>query len=56
MRKPESSELRGPSVRLSALYGACFAGIGVYMPFFPVWLEARGLDSSAIGVICRFRS
>jgi PPP family 3-phenylpropionic acid transporter len=36
---------------MSALYGACFAGIGVFMPFFPVWLETRGLDASAIGVI-----
>ena len=41
----------GPGLRLSALYGACFAGIGVYMPFFPMWLESRGLDASAIGVI-----
>jgi PPP family 3-phenylpropionic acid transporter len=41
----------GPAVRLAALYGACFAGIGVYMPFFPVWLETRGLDPSTIGVI-----
>ncbi|MEA2386028.1 MAG: transporter, family, 3-phenylpropionic acid transporter, partial [Thermoleophilaceae bacterium] len=41
----------GPAVRLAALYGACFASIGVYMPFFPVWLETRGLDPSTIGVI-----
>jgi MFS transporter, PPP family, 3-phenylpropionic acid transporter len=41
----------GQSTRLSALYSACFAGIGVYMPFFPVWLETRGLDPSAIGLI-----
>jgi MFS transporter, PPP family, 3-phenylpropionic acid transporter len=41
----------GPAVRLSVLYGACFAGIGVFMPFFPVWLETRGLDASAIGVV-----
>lgn len=40
-----------PAVRLSALYGACFAGIGIYMPFFPVWLQTRGLDPSLIGVI-----
>ena len=44
----------GLPVRLAALYGACFAGIGVYMPFFPVWLETRGLDPSAIGVILAF--
>jgi MFS transporter, PPP family, 3-phenylpropionic acid transporter len=41
----------GPGVRLSALYGACFVGIGVYMPFFPVWLESRGLDASVIGAV-----
>jgi PPP family 3-phenylpropionic acid transporter len=38
-------------MRLSALYGACFAVIGVYMPFFPVWLETRGVNLSAIGLI-----
>src|SRR5688572_29624170 len=41
----------GPAVRFAVLYGACFAGIGVLMPFFPVWLETRGLDASAIGVV-----
>jgi PPP family 3-phenylpropionic acid transporter len=50
MRRSETGS-RGPSLRLSALYGACFAGIGIYMPFFPVWLETRGLDPSAIGAI-----
>ena len=43
--------MRSQSARLAGLYGACFAGIGVYMPFFPVWLETRGLDPTAIGVI-----
>ena len=51
MRGSETSGSRARSVRLSALYGACFAGIGIYMPFFPVWLETRGLDASAIGLI-----
>jgi MFS transporter, PPP family, 3-phenylpropionic acid transporter len=37
--------------RLSALSASIFALIGVYMPFFPVWLEQRGLDGSTIGVI-----
>ena len=40
-----------PALRSSLLYGACFAGIGVYMPFFPVWLESRALDPGAIGLI-----
>jgi MFS transporter, PPP family, 3-phenylpropionic acid transporter len=52
---PESAAMTdtrlGRSARLSALYGACFAGIGISMPFFPLWLETRGLDPSAIGVI-----
>lgn len=51
MRHSGTSDVSGPSMRMSALYGACFAGIGVYMPFFPVWLGTRGLDASTIGVI-----
>lgn len=30
------------------MYGALFFSIGVYLPFFPVWLKARGLDASEI--------
>jgi PPP family 3-phenylpropionic acid transporter len=41
----------GQGVRLAALYGACFATIGVSMPFFPVWLGSRGLDASTIGIL-----
>jgi len=37
--------------RLSALSASIFALIGVYMPFFPVWLEQRGLDGATIGMI-----
>lgn len=37
--------------RLSALSASIFALIGVYMPFFPVWLEQQGLDGPTIGVI-----
>ena len=39
------------AVHLAALYGACFAVMGVSIPFFPVWLEQRGLGPSAIGII-----
>jgi MFS transporter, PPP family, 3-phenylpropionic acid transporter len=39
------------SARLSLLYAVCFGGIGVYLPFFPVWLETRGLDPWLIGLI-----
>ena len=39
------------AVRLSALYGGMFLVIGIMMPFWPVWLEAKGLTSSEIGLI-----
>ncbi len=34
---------------LGSAYGALFFALGVYMPFFPLWLEGRGLDSQEIG-------
>jgi PPP family 3-phenylpropionic acid transporter len=37
--------------RLTALYAAMFIGIGIQMPFFPVWLKAKGLDADMIGVV-----
>lgn len=33
---------------MSGLYGALFFSIGVYLPFFPVWLQARGLSATDI--------
>lgn len=42
----------GPAkLRLSALHAANFLEVGVYLPFFPVWLESRGLDAPVIGLI-----
>ncbi|HQF30880.1 MAG TPA: MFS transporter [Hyphomicrobiales bacterium] len=37
--------------RLSFFYGALFLSIGVYLPFFPVWLSSRGLSESEIGAV-----
>lgn len=37
--------------RLAAYYGASFLTIGVLLPFWPIWLENRGLDAQAIGLI-----
>ncbi|MEM7024747.1 MAG: MFS transporter [Pseudomonadota bacterium] len=42
---------RGVAVRLAAFYGAVFALIGVQLPFWPVWLEARGLNAGEIGLV-----
>jgi PPP family 3-phenylpropionic acid transporter len=41
----------GFSWRLAAFYAAMFAFAGIVMPFFPVWLEAKGLDSRATGMV-----
>jgi len=37
--------------RLAAFYAALFAISGAYMPFFPVWLQAIGLQPAEIGLI-----
>lgn len=37
-------------VRLSLFYAAFFAAIGVQQPFWPVWLAAKGLGATEIGI------
>src|SRR5439155_9487623 len=37
--------------RLALFYGAMFALLGAYLPFFPVWLKAVGIEASWIGII-----
>jgi PPP family 3-phenylpropionic acid transporter len=39
------------AVRLSLFYAAFFGMIGVYMPFWPVWLVSRGLEPTEIGLL-----
>jgi MFS transporter, PPP family, 3-phenylpropionic acid transporter len=41
----------GLGARLAALHAATFGGIGIYVPFFPIWLEGRGLSASWIGIV-----
>jgi MFS transporter, PPP family, 3-phenylpropionic acid transporter len=38
-------------VRLSAFYAAFFVVVGVLQPFWPLWLEAKGLSPAAIGLV-----
>src|SRR5262252_2045444 len=38
-------------LRLILFYLAQFAVIGMQMPFFPVWLDAKGFDARAIGLV-----
>jgi MFS transporter, PPP family, 3-phenylpropionic acid transporter len=37
--------------RLALFYGTLFGLGGTYLPFFPVWLKAVGIDPSWIGII-----
>jgi MFS transporter, PPP family, 3-phenylpropionic acid transporter len=41
----------GFTTRLAALYAAFFIVAGIQMPFFPVWLQAKGLDPGTIGLV-----
>ncbi len=49
---PEAGPQAGPgaATRLSLLQAANFAGIGLYLPFFPVWLSHQGLSDRQIGL------
>ena len=38
-------------IRLSLFCAAMLIGIGIYLPFFPVWLSARGLAETDIGLV-----
>lgn len=40
--------LLAPRIAVAAVYAGLFFGLGVYMPFFPVWLAGRGFDASWI--------
>jgi PPP family 3-phenylpropionic acid transporter len=37
--------------RLAALYAGIFITGGIQLPFFPVWLKAKGLDPQMIGLV-----
>lgn len=37
--------------RLAVFYSAIFLAIGIQMPFFPLWLEFKGLNAREIGLV-----
>jgi PPP family 3-phenylpropionic acid transporter len=41
----------GFAPRLAVLYAAIFVLNGIQLPFFPVWLKAKGLDAGTIGLV-----
>jgi len=50
-RLPLMSSDSGFAVRSAAFYAALFVLNGVVLPFFPVWLKAKGVEAALIGII-----
>jgi PPP family 3-phenylpropionic acid transporter len=38
-------------IRIALFYITFFAGVGIQLPFWPLWLKAQGLDAGQIGVL-----
>jgi PPP family 3-phenylpropionic acid transporter len=52
MAQPNPAIVNDPFAwRLALVYAAFFGTTGWHLPFFPVWLSARGLDPAAIGFV-----
>jgi len=49
--RPLSQLEVGFAPRLAALYAGLFIMSGIQLPFFPVWLKAKGLDPQTIGLV-----
>jgi MFS transporter, PPP family, 3-phenylpropionic acid transporter len=49
--QPARATFFGFVPRLAAYYAALFILPGIQMPFFPVWLKAKGLDPKMIGIV-----
>ena len=41
---------RSRQARFALFYGAMYIGFGAYLPYMPVWYEARGLSAEQIGM------
>jgi PPP family 3-phenylpropionic acid transporter len=42
---------RGFGITTAVFFAALFLGIGVYQPFFPIWLQSRGLTATEIAIV-----
>ena len=38
-------------IRLAFFYAAFYTAMGVFLPFWPVWLAGKGLDAAEIGIV-----
>lgn len=48
------ARLTGPTSfapRIAIFYTAVFAAVGIYLPFFPLWLEAKELNPAQIAIV-----
>ena len=45
------SSTRALEIRLGALQAASFVSQGVYLPFFPLWLQSKALSPTIIGFV-----
>ncbi|RDV05149.1 MFS transporter [Undibacter mobilis] len=50
MRPPFLSSDTRFAARIAAFYAALFVLSGIVLPFFPVWLQAKGVDAALIGI------
>ena len=50
MRPPYLSSETVFAARIGAFYAALFVLSGIVLPFFPVWLKAKGVDALLIGI------
>src|SRR6201990_3291114 len=41
----------GFSVRLAGIYATAYAMVGIQLPFFPLWLSAKGIEAGMIGLV-----
>jgi len=48
---PPFAAVRRFAIRLTLVYGAVFGLLGISLPFFPVWLKAKGIEAGWIGLI-----
>ena len=49
--RPYTQMQVGFAPRLAALYAGLFVMGGIQLPFFPVWLKAKGLDPQMVGLV-----
>jgi PPP family 3-phenylpropionic acid transporter len=49
--QPVPSPRFGFAARAAGLYAAIFIMAGIQLPFFPLWLKAKGLDAGMIGLV-----